>query len=151
MAKLEEVAELLTEEIKEFENSISRLEELHAFLRNYKLKPDTSDIDFILRRYNDHQKKAIDDQHRLMGNVIQYIKKSVTFPKWAIKLFWGLLVLIFLVLGFSVYKVSRIPEIRQEAYGQGEQKALGHFRAFFEATPEASKLYQEWREPQSKK
>ncbi|PKA98741.1 hypothetical protein B0O79_2432 [Flavobacteriaceae bacterium MAR_2009_75] len=150
MAKLEEVAELLTEEIKEFENSISRLEELHAFLRNYKLKPDTSDIDFILRRYNDHQKKAIDDQHRLMGNVIHYIKKSVTFPKWGIKLFWGLLVIIFLVLGFSIYKVSRISEIRQEAYGQGEENALGHFRAFFEASPEASELYQEWRKPQSK-
>lgn len=59
MAKLEEVAELLTEEIKKFENSISRLEGLHAFLRNYRLKPDTTDIDFILRRYNDHQKKAI--------------------------------------------------------------------------------------------
>lgn len=151
MAKLEEIAELLTEEIKEFENSISRLEELHAFLRNYKIKPDTSDIDFILRRYNDHQKKAIDDQHKLMGNVIHYIKKSMTLPKWAIKLFWGLLVIVLLVLGFSVYKVSRIPEIRQEAFGQGEEKAVGHFGAFFEASPEASELYQEWREPQSKK
>ena len=151
MAKLEEVAELLTEEIKKFENSISRLEGLHAFLRNYRLKPDTTDIDFILRRYNDHQKKAIEDQHRLMGNVIHYIKQSVTFPKWAVKLFWGHLVIIFLVLGFTVYKVSRIPEIRQEAYGQGEETAVGHFMAFFEASPEASELYQEWREPQTKK
>lgn len=75
----------------------------------------------------------------------------MTFPKWAIKLFWGILVTILLVLGFSVYKVSRIPEIKQEAYGQGEENAIGHFRAFFEATPEASELYQEWREPQSKK
>ncbi|RRQ48819.1 hypothetical protein DZC72_14220 [Maribacter algicola] len=151
MAKLDEIAELLTEEIKEFENSVSRLEELQAFLMNYKIKPDTSDIDFILRQYNDHQKKAIEDQHKLMGNVIYYIKKSMTFPKWATKLFCGLLVIIFLVLGYSVYKVSRIPEIRQVAFGQGEEKAVGHFRAFFEASPEASELYQKWREPQSKK
>ncbi len=151
MAKLDEIAELLTEEIKEFENSISRLEELHAFLRNYIIKPDTSDIDFILRQYNDHQKKAIDDQHKLMANVVYYIKKSMTFPKWATRLFFSLLVIIFLVLGYSVYKVSRIPEIKQEAYGQGEEKAVGHFMAFFEANPEASELYKKWREPQSKK
>ncbi|AWX45849.1 hypothetical protein HME9304_02879 [Flagellimonas maritima] len=151
MAKLDEIAELLTEEIKEFENSISRLEEMQAFLRNYKIKPDTTDIDFILRRYNDDQKKAIDDQHKLMGNVVYYIKKSMTFPKWAVKLFVGLMVCVILVLGFSIYKVSRIPEIKQEAYGQGEEKAVGHFRAFFEASPEASELYKEWLKPQSKK
>lgn len=151
MAKLEEIAELITEEIKEFENSVSRLEEMQAFLMNYKIKPDNKDIDFILRRYNDDQQKAIQDQHKLMENVVYYIKKSMTIPKWAIKLFCGLLVCIVLVLGFSIYKVSQISDIKQEAYGQGEEKAVGHFRSFFEASPEASELYQEWREPQSKK
>ncbi|PIB37943.1 DUF6730 family protein [Maribacter sp. 4G9] len=151
MAKLDEIAELITEEIKEFENSVSRLEELQAFLMNYKIKPDTKDIDFILRRYNDDQKRTIQDQHKLMANVVYYIKKSMTIPKWAVKLFAGLLFCIILVLGFSVYKVSRISDIKLEAYGKGEEEAVGHFRAFFEASPEASELYHEWREPQSKK
>ncbi len=151
MAKLDEIAELLTEEIKGFENSINRMEQLKKFLMTYKVKADTSDVDFILKRYNDHQKKAVDEQHKLMANVVYHIKKSMTFPKWSIKLFWGLLICIILVLGFSVYKVSRISDIKQEAYGQGEEKAVAHFRAFFEASPEASELYQEWRESQSKK
>lgn len=151
MAKLDEIAELLTEEIKEFENSISRMEEMQTFLMNYKIKPDTKDIDFILRRYNEDQRKVIEDQHKLMANVVYYIKKSMTIPKWAIKLFVGLLVCIILVLGFSVYKVSRISDIKQEAYGQGEENMFGHFRAFFEASPEAGELYQKWREPKSKK
>ncbi len=151
MAKLDEIAELITEEIKEFENSVSRLEEMQAFLMNYKIKPDTKDIDFILKRYNDDQQRAIKDQHKLMANVVYYIKKSMTIPKWAIKLFVGLLLCIILVLGFSIYKVSGISDIKLEAYGKGEEKAVGHFRAFFEASPEASALYQEWREPQSKK
>ncbi|WP_317040621.1 DUF6730 family protein [Maribacter orientalis] len=34
MAKLDEIAELLTEEIKEFENSISRMEKMQTFLMN---------------------------------------------------------------------------------------------------------------------
>src|SRR6056297_1349557 len=144
MAKLDEIAELLTEEIKDFENSVNRMEELKKFLMTYKVQSDTSDIDFILKRYNDHQKKAVEEQHKLMANVVYYIKKSMSFPKWALKLFWGLLICIFLVLGFSVYKVSRIADIRQEAYGQGEEKAVAHFRSFFEASTEASELYQEW-------
>ena len=151
MAKLDEIAELLTEEIKGFESSVNRMEELKAFLMTYKIQADTSDIDFILKRYNDHQKKAVDNQHKLMANVVYYIKKSMTFPKWAIKLFWGLLVCIFLVLGFSVYKVSRISKLEQVAYGQGEEKAVAHFRAFFEASPEASALYEKWLEPEGKK
>tara|TARA_R110002126_G_scaffold267119_2_gene410545 strand:- start:311 stop:766 length:456 start_codon:yes stop_codon:yes gene_type:complete len=151
MAKLDEIAELLTEEIKGFENSVNRMEDLKAFLTTYKVKADTSDIDFILKRYNDHQKKAVEDQHKLMTNVVYYIKKSMTFPKWAFKLVCGLLVCVFLVLGFSIYKVSRISKLEQAAYGQGEEKAVAHFREFFEASPEASELYQEWREPKSKK
>lgn len=151
MAKLDEIAELLTEEIKGFENSVNRMEELKAFLMTYKVQADTSDVDFILKRYNDHQKKAVEDQHKLMANVVYYIKRSITFPKWAIKLFWGLLVCLILVLGFSVYKVSQISILQQEAFEQGKEKAVAHFRVFFEASPEASELYQEWREPKSKK
>jgi hypothetical protein len=94
---------------------------------------------------------VIEDQHKLMANVVYYIKKSMTIPKWAIKLFVGLSVCIILVLGFSVYKVSQISDIKQEAYGQGEENTVGHFRAFFEASPEAGELYQKWREPKSKK
>ncbi len=86
-----------------------------------------------------------------MGNVVYYIKKSMVFPKWSVKLFWSLLTIIFLVLGFSAYKVSRTAQIRQEGYGQGEEKAVVHFRAFFRANPEAAELYQNWKEHQSKK
>lgn len=151
MAKLDEIAELLTEEIKGFENSVDRMEQLKKFFMEYKLQADTSDIDFLLKGYNDHQKKAIEKQHKLMGNVVYYIKKSMVFPNWSVKLFWGLLTIIFLVLGFSVYKVSRTAQIRQEAYGKGEEKAVAHFRAFFRADPEAAELYQNWTENQSKK
>jgi hypothetical protein len=151
MAKLDEIAELLTEEIKEFENSVNRMEQLKKFLMTYKVQADTSDINFILKEYNDRQKKAVEDQHKLMANVVYYIKKSLTFPKWSIKLFCGLLVCIILVLGFSVYKVSRISEIKEEAFLQGEEKAIAHFRAFFESSSEAGELYKEFIEPQSKK
>ncbi len=151
MAKLDELAELLTEEIKGFQNSVDRMEQLQKFLMEYKVQADISGIDFILKRYNDHQKKAIEDQHRLMENVLQYIKKSMTIPKWSIKLFWSLLIIVFLVLGYSMYQVSRIPEREQIVFKKGEDEAVAHFRAFFDANPEAGKLYKEWIKPKIKK
>lgn len=148
MAKLDEIAALLVEEINGFEKSVNRLELLQKSLKGFKIQPDTTDIDFILKRYNDHQKQAIEEHHKLMANVIHHIKKSIAFPKWLIKLFWGLLVCIILVLGFSVYKVSRISEMEQEAFKKGEEKAVTHFRTFFEQTPKASELYEKWMEIQ---
>ncbi|NYJ28070.1 DUF6730 family protein [Allomuricauda sp. ARW1Y1] len=151
MAKLDEIAELLTEEIKGFENSVNRMEELKAFLMTYKIQADTSDIDFIVKRYNDHQKKAVDEQNKLLANVIYHTKKSMALPKWAVKLFWALSVIILLVLGYALFQVSRIPKKEQAAFSQGESNAVRHFERFMEETPEAGALYEEWRKPKGKK
>ncbi len=151
MAKLDEIAELLTEEIRGFENSVGRLEKLQRELKTFRIEPDTSGIDLILKRYNDHQIKSIEEQHKLMGDVIHYIKKSITIPKWTVKLFWGLSATTLLVLGYAWFQVSQIPKKEQAAYERGESKAVSHFKAFLEQTPEADILYEKWGEPQSKK
>ncbi|HUH46368.1 MAG TPA: DUF6730 family protein [Arenibacter sp.] len=151
MAKLDEIAELLTEEIKGFENSVDRMEKLKKFLMEYKVQADTTNIDFILKRYNDHQKKTVEEQHRLMANAVRSIKDSMVFPKWAVKLFGALLIVVFLVLGFSIHKVSRIPELERAAHKKGENRALIHFRAFFKANPEADEVYREWTQTDIKK
>ncbi|MGB5819695.1 MAG: DUF6730 family protein [Saonia sp.] len=150
MAKLDEIAALLVEEINGFEKSVDRLELLKKSLHDFKIRLDTTDIDFILKRYNDHQKQASEKQRKQMADILYQIKRSILFPKWLIKLFWGLLVCIVLTLGFSVYKVSRIPEREEAAFKKGENKAVAHFRQFFEETPEAGELYKKWSEPQNK-
>src|SRR5690606_28988696 len=150
MAKLDEIAELLTEEIKGIENTVDHMERLKKFLIEYKVHADTTDIDFILKRYNYYQKKAVEEQHRLMTNAVRSIKDSMVFPKWAVKLFGALMIVVFLVLGFSIYKVSSIPEMERAAFEKGEKKALSHFRAFFEANPEADGIYREWTRTETK-
>jgi len=151
MAKLDEIAELLTEEIKGFENSVNRMEELKTFLMTYKVQADTSDIDFILKRYNDHQKKAVVEQNKLLANVIYHTKRSMTLPKWSVKLFWTLSVIILLVLGYAIFQISGIPKKEQAAYSQGESNAVRYFERFMEETPEAGTLYKEWRNHKGKK
>ena len=151
MAKLDEIAELLTEELKNFEHSVNRMEKLKEFLMDYKVSADTADIDYLLKSYNDSQKKAVEEQNKLLANVIYHVKKSITFPKWAVKLIWGLLVTVLLVLGYAIFQISSIPEKEQAAFSQGESNAVRHFERFMEENPEAGALYEGWRNPKSKK
>ena len=50
-----------------------------------------------------------------------------------------------------MYQVSHIPEREQIVFKKGEDEAISHFRAFFDASPEAGKLYKEWIKPKNKK
>ena len=151
MAKLDEIAELLTEELKNFEYSVNRMEKLKEFLMGYKVSADTADIDYLLKGYNDSQKKAVEEQNKLLANVIYHVKKSIAFPKWAVKLFWGFLVIVLLVLGYAIFQISNIPKKEQAAFARGESNAIRHFERFMEETPEAGALYEEWRNPKDKK
>ena len=151
MAKLDEIAELLTEEINGFEKSIGRLERVHENMQNLPLKPDTTEIDRLLKKYNNHQRKTIEEQERLLQRILHKVQKSILLPSWAIKMSWGLLVCVLLVLGFSVYQVSRTSKKEEVAFNKGLDSAMGHFGTFLDDNPEAKELYQEWVQENGKK
>lgn len=151
MAKLDEIAELLTEEINGFEKSIDRLEKVHENLRKLALRPDTTEIDALLKEYGNNQKKIVEDQQRLMQRILRKVEKSILLPSWAIKLSWGLLVCVLLVLGYSVYQVSRISKKEQVAFIKGRDSAMGHYGTFLDDTPQGKELYQKWLEENGKK
>ena len=151
MAKLDEIAELLTEEINGFEKSIGRLEKMHENLQNLPLRPDTTEINVLLKEYSNVQKKTIEEQQKLMQRILDKVEKSIQLPSWAIKLSWGLLVCVVLVLGFSIYQVSRISKKEEAAFGKGRDSAMGHFQTFLDESPQAKELYQKWLEENGKK
>jgi hypothetical protein len=151
MAKLDEIAELLTEEIHGFEKSIDRLERVHEDLQNLPLRPNTTEIDALLKEYSNNQKKAIEEQQRLMQRILYKVERSILLPSWAIKMFWGMLVCVLLVLGFSIYQVSRISKKEEAAYIKGRDNALGHYGTFLDESPQAKELYQKWLEEKDKK
>ncbi|NDV42537.1 DUF6730 family protein [Flagellimonas sediminis] len=151
MAKLDEIAELLTEEINGFEKSIGRLERVHENLQNLPLRPDTTEIRALLKEYSNDQKKTIEEQQSLMQSILHKVEKSILLPSWAIKLSWGLLVCVLLVLGFSVFQLSRILKKEEVAYIKGGDSAMGHYGAFLDESPQAKELYQKWLEEKGKK
>ena len=151
MAKLDEIAELLTEEINGFEKSIGRLEKAHENLKGLPLRPDTSELNALLKEYGNNQKTNIEEQQRLMERILQKVEKSLLLPSWAIKLFWGLLVCVLLVLGYSVYQISRISKKEEAAYIKGQDSVMGHYGAFLDESPQAKELYQKWLEENGNK
>lgn len=151
MAKLDEIAELLTEEINGFEKSIGRLEKVHENLQNLPLRPDTTKLNALLKEYGNNQKKIVEEQQRLMQKILYKVERSILFPSWAVKLSWGLLVCVLLVLSYSIYQVSRISKKEEAAYIKGRDNAMGHYGTFLDESPQAKKLYQNWREGNGKK
>ena len=151
MAKLDEIAELLTEEINGFEKSIGRLEKIHEDFKNLPLRPDTSELNALLKEYGNNQNNNIQEQQRLMERILHKVERSVLLPSWAIKLTWGLLVTVLLVLGFSIYQVSRISKKEEVAYTKGRDSAVEHYGMFLDGSPEAKELYQKWLEDNGKK
>lgn len=151
MAKLDEIAELLTEEINGFEKSIGRLENAHENLRNLMLKPDTTEVNMLLKEYGKNQKKTIEEQQRLMQRILSKVERSILLPSWAIKLTWGLLVTVLLVLGFSIHQLSRMSKKEEAAYIKGQNTTMEHFGTFLEDSPEAKEFYQKWIGEKDKK
>ena len=151
MAKLDEIAELLTEEINGFEKSIGRLEKAHENLQNLPLRPDTSELNALLEEYGNNQKTNIKEQQRLMERILHKVERSVLLPSWALKLSWGLLICVLLVLGYSLYQVSRISKKEEAAYLKGRDDAIEHYGTFLDDSPEAKELYQKWLEDNGQK
>ncbi|SDQ12103.1 DUF6730 family protein [Flagellimonas zhangzhouensis] len=151
MAKLDEIAELLTEEINGFEKSIGRLEKAHENLKGLPLRPDTSELNALLKEYGNNQKNNIEEQQRLMERILHKVERSVLLPSWALKLSWGLLICVLLVLGYSLYQVSRISKKEEAAYLKGRDDAIEHYGTFLDDSPEAKELYQKWLEDNGQK
>ncbi|PIB38973.1 DUF6730 family protein [Maribacter sp. 4G9] len=150
MAKLDEIAELLTEEINGFEKSICRLEKVHEDFKNLPLRPDTSELNALLKEYGNKQKNNIEEQQRLMERILHKVERSVLLPSWAIKLTWGLLVNVLLVLGFSIYQVSRTAKKEEAAFIKGQNSTKEQFGTFLYESPEAKELYLKWSEEKIK-
>ena len=89
MAKLDEIAELLTEEIHSFEKTVDKLEAIQYKLKDYKLEPDTSLVNQLLRDYHSRQKLRIDELRKLGADTHRIVEKSQIIPRWQVKLFWA--------------------------------------------------------------
>jgi len=144
MAKLDEIAELLTEELHNFEQSVRHLEEVRQSLDQYHLIPDTTEVDFLLKGYSDRQQKILNEQNELLRNLSYRVNDAFLIPNGYIKIFWVWCFLNLLVWGYSIYTISQWPNKEEIAFQNGKDEYLQHFQDFFDQHPEAHEAYQSW-------
>ncbi|MBG47677.1 MAG: hypothetical protein CML05_05235 [Pseudozobellia sp.] len=151
MAKLDEIAELLTEEIHGFEKSIAQLERLHGKMKDLPLRPDTTELDRLLRSYGNEHRETFRENRNTMGSLLERVERSVLLPVWALRMFGGLALCVLLVVGFSIHQLSQVADLERAAFKDGRESTVEHFEGFFRERPLVRKQYREWAEEKAQK
>lgn len=110
MKKMDDIMELLIDEISGFQKSIEKLEGLSSNLNDFKLKVDTSKIEFLLKENLRTQERVQSQNRQALKKIDEKLKRSKLIPKWLLVLFLSSLLIMsitFGYLGFQVVKLNR--------------------------------------------
>ena len=142
MAKLEEIAALLTEEIEEFNVSVAKLEGLSRKLREVKVKADTSQIEDLLETHLKRQAQFEEVQATNTRDLIHSMDKSKLFPKWIVVCSIIYIVLL-LVLGFRTLSYRHTNQQLKDK----NERIKRHYKSFIKDSPEVEAHYLNWMNP----
>jgi hypothetical protein len=150
MAKLDEIAEVLTEELEGFQKAIQQLEVIAKKLDHshtlMEIENTRDGVSKLKQGQVNHFRKQRQEVHQLS----QKLEGAKLIPKWLLGLFFSFLTSVMLVLGYSIFQASKIPKMEQTAYSQGESNAVRHFDRFMRERPKAGALYKEWLDSNGK-
>lgn len=104
MAKLEEIAELLTEEIEGFDQSIKKLEVISNKINNAKFNSDISNILFLIEEQKRDLKHQLNYQNKKLDKISKKVTSAKIFPNWLVVLFFVFLI-IFVMIAFLIFKI----------------------------------------------
>ncbi|WP_373519699.1 DUF6730 family protein [Pricia sp.] len=142
--KLDEVMELLSDELDGFNKAVERLERLTENVENINIKPDTREMESMLREHLTSEKVRISQLNGLIQKMGERISKASLIPKAKLWLHYSIWIVSLIILGYLSFKVSRIDDIREKAFGEGEQQVISSLRGYFDQYPEHYKTYQKW-------
>ncbi len=108
MAKLEEIAELLTDEIEGFNQSIKKLEGVSNKINNVKFSSDISNIKYLLEEQKREIKHQLNRQNGQLDQISNKLNKVRIFPNWLVVLFFVFVIIYALVIAFLIYRLINI-------------------------------------------
>jgi len=100
MAKLEEIAELLTDEIEGFNQSINKLEGISNKINNAKFNSDISNIKYLLEEQKRELKHQLNRQNRKLQEISNKVTNAKIFPNWLVVLFFVFVIVYGVVIIF---------------------------------------------------
>jgi len=144
MGKIDDVAELLTNEIKSFKKTIKHIEDVSKTLDNTTIKTDIAHLKGIVQTTNEHQLVMASNNNSAIKTLVDSILLKLEYPKWIIQI--GIFVWFFflIIFGYTVYELKNINTLEIRAYEEGKANRDQHFSNFIYNNPEVKKLYEDW-------
>ena len=126
--KLDEVMELLTDELDGFNKSIVRLERLTQNTDNIKVIPDTSEIERLLQEHLNSEKVNTERLQESVQDISNQISKARLVPKIQLWFHYSIWLISLIIIGYLSLQVSRIGEVQEKAFTEGEQEVISNLR-----------------------
>ncbi|WP_417886689.1 DUF6730 family protein [Zunongwangia sp.] len=144
MARIEDLAALLTEEIDEFKGSVERLNGIIAKTKTIKLEPDNTRMVEIMQNFSTHLQELTEKQKEVSDKAIEKFENTSFYPAWFTKTLIGLLLSVLLFSGYSIYAISRTDQLEQDAYEKGKSDTSEYFKQFLNEHPKALEDFKNW-------
>lgn len=103
MAKLEELSELLVSEIRDFEETVKRLEKI----QDAKISIDLIELKSVLSNHEMVLKNQNSNAQETYNKFANLLKEAKIYPKWAVILFIVSLVLNCIIILYLVQKIAQ--------------------------------------------
>tara|TARA_R110002074_G_scaffold122612_9_gene257407 strand:+ start:37650 stop:38123 length:474 start_codon:yes stop_codon:yes gene_type:complete len=142
--KLDEVMELLTDELDGFNKSIDRLERLSQNTDNIKVMPDTSEIERLLREHLNSEKINTQKLQESVQKITELVSLARLVPKVQLWIHYSIWFISLVIIGYLALQVSRIGEVQEKAFTEGEQEVISNLKGYFDQNPGHYKSYQKW-------
>ena len=136
--------ELLTDELDGFNKAIVRLERFTQNTDNIKVVPDTSEIERLLREHLNSEKDGTERLHESVQDISSQISKARIIPKTKLWIHYMIWLFSLIIIGYLGFKASRMNDVREKAFSEGEQNVILSLRGYFEQNPELYESYQKW-------
>lgn len=145
MAKIDELATLLVNEIDLFEKTVVKLSKQINILEEVKPKLDTNNIKEVFQEMNDKLIGSYKLNEDLYTKLNAKMNSTLAVPKWLIISGFALIASLLLSIGFNLYQSYRIDEVSNQSYEDGVNQVKEHMIEFFKENPKSHKIYESWK------
>tara|TARA_R110000737_G_scaffold242691_1_gene253897 strand:+ start:961 stop:1434 length:474 start_codon:yes stop_codon:yes gene_type:complete len=142
--KLDEVMELLSDELDGFNKSLARLERLTQNTDSLKIEADTTEIERLLREHLNSEKANNSRLDESVRGITEQISKARLVPKVQVWLHYSIWITSLIIIGYLSFKISRIDDIKEKAFTEGEQEVISKLKGYFDKNPEHYQSYRKW-------
>ncbi|HHB51968.1 MAG TPA: hypothetical protein ENK75_02825 [Saprospiraceae bacterium] len=145
MAKIDEIAELIINELDQFNVTSKDLGNKLESIKTNSFNLDTSSLEDLITQHNESNRLEFIKYNNLFIEGQNKMTKNIIIPKWMI-----FLVTLFFAINITntiirLYESKNYKKKEEAAYQRGFNDVKNHFQTFIEDNPKVKKTYDKWK------